>query len=207
MGFFSIFNRRRENGTNPSVSLPVIEPVEANEEIKSIEAPVVAPTKKEPMTVSYATGWPIDVVYGYLHKSYEDKGFQDAMLECDLAFKDMNLGLIRNKVLMVFREINLNYDVKRQDVQRRIDNCNAAGLLTTVAQLEQTLQMIDVHKRELAELENDFCENANEASIPLQSYECGFKRGIATVALGGGHSRQEVQMANVSSVGQKQSIA
>lgn len=208
MGIFKIFNRRSDNGAKLSVSLPVIEPTEAKEEIKSVETPVVAPTNKEkPMTISYATGWPIDVVYGYLHKNYEDKGFQDAMLKSDLAFKDINMRLIRNKILMVFREINLNYDVMKQDLQVRIDNCNAAGLLTTVAQLEKNMQLIDVHKKELADLEADFRNNANEASIPLQSYECGFLRGIATVSLGGGQSQIMPQMLRTDNSVVKQSIA
>ena len=159
------------------------------------------------MTISYATGWPIDVVYGYLHKNYEDKGFQDAMLKSYLAFKDINMRLIRNKILMVFREINLNYDVMKQDLQVRIDNCNAAGLLTTVAQLEKNMQLIDVHKKELADLEADFRNNANEASIPLQSYECGFLRGIATVSLGGGQSQIMPQMLRMDNSVVKQSIA
>lgn len=74
MGIFNIFNKRSDNGSKLSVSLPVIEPAEAKEEIKSIETPVVAPTNKEkPMTISYATGWPIDVIYGYLCKNYENK--------------------------------------------------------------------------------------------------------------------------------------
>lgn len=208
MGIFNIFNRRSDNGAKLSVSLPVIEPTEAKEEIKSVETPVVAPTNKEkPMTISYATGWSIDVVYGYLHKNYEDKGFQDAMLKSDLAFKDINMRLIRNKILMVFREINLNYDVMKQDLQVRIDNCNAAGLLTTVAQLEKNMQLIDVHKKELADLEADFRNNANEASIPLQSYECGFLRGIATVSLGGGQSQIMPQMLRTDNSVVKQSIA
>ena len=208
MGIFNIFNKRSDNGAKLSVSLPMIEPAEAKEEIKSVETPVVAPTNKEkPMTISYATGWPIDVVYGYLHKDYEDKGFQDAMLKSDLAFKDINMRLIRNKILMVFREINLNYDVMKQDLQVRIDNCNAVGLLTTVAQLEKNMQLIDVHKKELADLETDFRNKANEASIPLQSYECGFLRGIATVSLGGGQSQIMPQLLRTDNSVVKQSIA
>ena len=208
MGIFNIFNKRSDNGAKLSVSLPMIEPAEAKEEIKSVETPVVTPANKEkPMTISYATGWPIDVVYGYLHKNYEDKGFQDAMLKSDLAFKDINMRLITNKILMVFREINLNYDVMKQDLQVRIDNCNAAGLLTTVAQLEKNMQLIDVHKKKLADLEADFRNNANEASIPLQSYECGFLRGIATVSLGGGQSQIMPQMLRTDNSVVKQSIA
>lgn len=187
MGFLNLFNKKSDNGgAQLSVSLPVIDPAEAKEEIKSVEIPVTAHTNEEkPMTISYATGWPIDVIYGYLHKNYESKGFDDAMLKSDLAFRDLNMSLIKNKILMVFREINLNYDVMKQDLQTRIDNCNAAGLLTTVSELEKTMSTINAHKEELRVLEADFRNNANEASIPLQSYDCGFLRGIASIQMSG----------------------
>lgn len=186
MGIFNLFNKRSDNGAKFSVSLPEIEPTEAKEEIKSVETPVAAPTnERKPMTISYATGWPIDVIYGYLHKNYETKGFDDAMLKSDLAFRDLNMSLIKNKILMVFREINLNYDVMRQDLQTRIDNCNAAGLITTVSELEKKMSIMDAHKEELRVLEADFRNNANEASIPLQSYDCGFLRGIASIQMSG----------------------
>lgn len=208
MGFLNIFSKRGDDDKAVNISLPVAAPDEIEEKVESTTvASDQSKDDKKPLTVSYATGWPIDVVYGYLHKNYEDKGFQDAMLKSDLAFKDINMRLITNKILMVFREINLNYDVMKQDLQVRIDNCNAAGLLTTVAQLEKNMQLIDVHKKELADLEADFRNNANEASIPLQSYECGFLRGIATVSLGGGQSQIMPQMLRTDNSVVKQSIA
>lgn len=135
--------------------------------------------------MSYATGWPIDVIYGYLHKNYEQKGFDDALVKSDLTFRDMNINIIRNKILMVFREINLNYDVMKHDLQTRLDTCSAAGLLTTVSDIEKRMTIIDTHKSELCRLEDDFRNGRNEASIPLQSYECGFLRGIATITMSG----------------------
>lgn len=209
MGFLNLINKKSDNGAKLSVSLPVIEPSEAKEEIKSVETPVTAPTNEEkPMTISYATGWPIDVIYGYLHKNYESKGFNDAMLKSDLAFRDMNMNLIKNKILMVFREVNLNYDVMKQDMQTRIDNCNAAGLLTTVSELEKTMSTINAHKEELRELEADFRNNANEASIPLQSYDCGFLRGIASIQMSGtnGTTKAPVMQSN-DTVALKRGIA
>lgn len=208
MGFFNIFSKKNSNENAVNISLSAAEPAEAKESIENV--PVAQTDDKstgKPLTVSYATGWPIDVVYGYLHKNYEDRGFEDAMMKSDLAFRDMNLRLIRNKILMVFREINLNYDVMKQDLQIRIDNCNAAGLLTTVAELEKSMHLIDAHKKELAELEEDFRNNANEASIPLQSYECGFLRGIATVSLGSGKVNAMPQILKESNSVAKQSIA
>lgn len=186
MGFFNIFGKKSNEGKVMNISLPVAEPAEAKAEVENVAVTQEENNEeKKSLTVSYATGWPIDVIYGYLHKSYENKGFDDAMLKSDLAFRDLNMSLIKNKILMVFREVNLNYDVMKQDMQTRIDNCNAAGLLTTVSQLEKTLSIINSHKEELRQLESDFRNNANEASIPLQSYGCGFLRGIASIQMSG----------------------
>lgn len=209
MGIFNIFNKKSDNESAATVSLPVVEPSDAKEEVASV-TPVKEETSagNKPLMVSYATGWPIDVIYGYLHKNFEDKGFADAMVKSDLAFRDLNMSLIRNKILMVFREISLNYDVMKQDLQVRIDTCNAAGLLTTVAEIEKTMSLINAHKEELRKLEADFRNNANEASIPLQSYDCGFLRGIATIAMSGSNAKAKMpQMPNCNVGVANQAIA
>ena len=186
MGFFNIFGKKSNKGKVMNISLPVAEPAEAKAEVENVAVTQEYKNdEKKHLTVSYATGWPIDVIYGYLHKSYENKGFDDAMLKSDLAFRDLNL----------------NYDVMKQDMQTRIDNCNAAGLLTTVSELEKTLSTINSHKEELRQLEIDFRNNANEASIPLQSYDCGFLRGIASIQMGGAS-----RSANTPVMGSKSSM-
>ena len=191
MKLFGFLNKKDGTDNTPKISLPVLEPSTAQEDIVSEEAskPRNNEEEKRPLTVSYATGWPIDIVYGYLHKNYEQKGFEDAMLKCDLTFRDLNMNIIKNKILMVLREINLNYDIMRQDLQERANNCSAAGLLTTVSELEKKIALIDSHKEELRCLEDNFRNNTSEASIPLQSYECGFLRGVATIAMGGNGNR------------------
>lgn len=182
MSFFKLFNKKEEK-PNMAIALPISELTQSSA-IESKENEVSQDSvSNRPLTVSYATGWPIDIIYGYLHKNYEEKGFEDAMVKSDLTFRDMNLNIIRNKILMVFREINLNYDVLKNELETRIANCNAAGLLTTVSEIERNIAIIDTHRAELQKLESDFRNNTNEASIPLQSYECGFLRGISTISL------------------------
>lgn len=199
MGIFNFFSKKRENNSAMTVSLPVADHLTSEEEVVPNPQTVNGGTdEKKPLTVSYATGWPIDVIYGYLHKNYEEQGLRDAMTKSDLAFRDLNMDIIRNKILMVFREINLNYDVTKNDIEIRMDTCRAAGLLTTVSDLEKTMSIINSHKEELRQLEEDFRNNANEASIPLKSYECGFLRGIATIALSG--TPQSAIMPNMNSI-------
>ena len=174
MSIFNLFNKRNNGATFAPMMSPAFGAPELLSETVSDTKQESSMDKNNTLTVSYATGWPIDVIYGYLHKNYEEKGFNDAMVKSDLTFKE---------ILMVFREINLNYDVMKQDIETRMETCNAAGLLTTLAELEKHLSIIETHKEELARLEKDFRNNANEASVPLQSYECGFLRGISTIMM------------------------
>ena len=184
MKLFGFLNRKNESDNAAISMLPVINPVEKSEEEVNSVMTTSEPESPEnkPLTVSYATGWPIDIIYGYLHKNYEEKGFEDSMIKSDLAFRDMNMNIIKNKILMVFREINLNYDVMKRDVETRMDTCSAAGLISTVTELENQMSIINTHKQELEQLEREF-KTDDQASVPLQSYNCGFLRGVATIAM------------------------
>ena len=179
MSIFNFWNKKNEESPAMIATLPVINPeTSANEEVETNQVKPDTSSEKAPLKVSYATGWPIDIIYGYLHKNNDEKGFADAMVRSDLSFRDMNMSIIKNKILMVFREINLNYDVMKRDLEIRMDTCKAAGLLTTLSELEKKMSTIIAHKAELKELENDFRNNEQEASVPLQSYRIGSKKFI-----------------------------
>ena len=184
MKLFGFLNRKNESANAAISMLPVLNPSDQSEEEVNSVMTSSEPESSEnkPLTVSYATGWPIDIIYGYLHKNYEEKGFADSMIKSDLAFRDMNMSIIKNKILMVFREINLNYDVMKRDVETRMDTCSAAGLISTVTELENQMSIITTHKQELEQLEREFKAD-DQASVPLQSYNCGFLRGVATIAM------------------------
>jgi len=198
MSVFNFFNRRNESANAAISMLPVLNPENKSEEdVKEVMSTSESESPdNKPLTISYATGWPIDIIYGYLHKNYEDKGFDDSMIKSDLAFRDMNMNIIKNKILMVFREINLNYDVKKRDIETRIDTCSAAGLISTVTELENYLSIISTHKQELEQLEREFRAD-DKASVPLQSYNCGFLRGVATIAMTSPNKKMVMPQVNV----------
>lgn len=104
MKIFNFFKQKYGTENTLRVSLPVNEPAAPQESVTSIDIETIdeksTVTKSaQPLIVSYATGWPIDIVYGYLHKNYEQKGFEDAMLKCDLPFRDINKNVIKNSTL------------------------------------------------------------------------------------------------------------
>lgn len=193
MGFFDVFGKNDNGGVAQPASVPIDGPAETNGDGLSAEAPVNDPSSAaaaaNTFTVDCATGWPIDVVYGYLHQDYEKKGLADAMVKSDLSFRDLHLSIIRSKILMAFKEANLSYEVMRQNLSVNVENCKGAGLMTTVAEVEKRIALIDSHLRLLKLLEADFRNDPNGTFVPLQSYSCGFMEGIATVALSGGNRR------------------
>lgn len=210
MSIFNFLNKKNEDAKMVVPMMPAINMLEQEFESNDVENTTSGSesSTKNTLTVSYATGWPIDVIYGYLHKNYEEKGFNDAMIKSDLAFRDINMNIIRNKILMVFREVNLNYDVMRKDIETRMETCSAAGLLTTLSDLENQASIISAHKVELEKLEQDFRSNTNEASVPLQSYDCGFLRGIATIALTTPQNRVPLSQSMVTpSISQEKATA
>lgn len=196
MNIFSFLNKKNESNNAAVTMLPVVNEQEM-EESAPVENVGTTGSDSKTLTVSYATGWPIDIIYGYLHKNYEEKGFNDAMVKSDLTFRDMNMGIIRNKILMVFREINLTYDVMRGDLETRISTCSVAGLLTTISELEKQMAIITTHKQELEQLEREFKAD-DQTSVPLQSYNCGFLRGIATIAMTSPQRKVAMPQTNVS---------
>ena len=88
MSIFNFWNKKKESGSAMIATLPVINPeTSATEEVETNQAMPDASSEKAPLKVSYATGWPIDVIYGYLHKNNEEKGFNDAMVKSDLIWR------------------------------------------------------------------------------------------------------------------------
>lgn len=90
MRLFSFLNRKNESENAAISMLPVLNPADqSEEEVNSVmTTPKPESHENKPLTVSYATGWPIDIIYGYLHKNYEEKGFNDSMVKSDLAFRE-----------------------------------------------------------------------------------------------------------------------
>lgn len=205
MALFNFFKKKNETNPATIMELPVNEPLKpALEEVKQENINKDEKSDDQPLLISYATGWPIDIIYGHLRMNYEEKGYNDSMVKSDLKFRDMNIELIKSRIRMTFKQVNLKYNVMLNDIKIRKQNCQEAGLFTTISELNQTESIIIAHMNELEQLEHDFCNNENEASIPLKSYECGFLRGIATIAMATGQTSiaasRPLEMTNIKTM-------
>ena len=149
MIFSNLFHKSNKQESKV-VTLPLHDmstaPISELEEDKREEVQNKDGANSQPLTVTYVTSWPIDIIYGYLRKDYSSQGFSDAMVNSDISFKDINLRIIKNRILMTFREVNLKYDALDRYLDTKIQKCAQAGLISTVAELEQQKSIIETHK-------------------------------------------------------------
>ena len=96
---------------------------------------------------------PIDVIFGFIHKDFEEEGFQDALVNQDIAYRDAKEKIIRNDLEMLFKRIILRYksDIRMIDV--KIDNARKALALAAASNLEALRETYGEHLTEIREMQ------------------------------------------------------
>lgn len=182
MNFFKFFSNNNNNTTsaNKAENIDTVTESTMDESVSSNnEAP-----KTDTISITYGTGLPIDIIYGYMRKNYSEQGFQDAVTTPDMTFKEINKQIIQNKVLVVFKQVKLKYEVMITAIDQRINSCQNAGLVGTIFQLQHEKDVLSHHLEEVNSLETKFRCGDSEATSCLQTYEVGFLKGLAASAIG-----------------------
>ncbi len=134
--------------------------------------------KNNIVTIKWGTGMPIDVIYNYIHKNFEDAGYQDALVNQDIAYRDTRISIIRNDLEMLFNRITLCYKKNIREAQVRIDNSRKAFALSAAANLEAQLATYEEHLAEIEEMKQLFDDNDSKMLTMIESYKRGFMKGI-----------------------------
>ena len=133
--------------------------------------------------INYGTGMPIDLIYSFLKEDYETKGYDDALSNPDVSYKEMNKSMIRSNLEIKFRQVKLKYTDNLRNLDFHIKSRSEAGLVDLVKQLEMKKEMLLQHMEELNRMERDFQENVPYMTGMLLSYERGFLRGLGALSL------------------------
>ena len=107
MALFNLFNSKQ--AANSDV-IPV-----GNSNLKVVDDENEAPVEekkdeeKKIITITWGTGMPIDVIFNFIHKNFEEEGFQDALVNSDITYRDTKEKIIRTDLEMLFKRITLRY--------------------------------------------------------------------------------------------------
>ncbi len=176
MGLFNWFKKKEEN----------VEPAEAVPEIKKedfVDDSNPKSNSSGTVTITYGTGMPIDLIYGFLKEDYETKGYEDALSNPDISYREMNKSIIKSNLEVKFRQVRLRYTDVLRDLDFHINSRTQAGLVDLVRQLETRKETYQQHMKELNQMEQDFYDEKPYMVGMLFSYDKGFSRGLAALSL------------------------
>lgn len=135
--------------------------------------------KKRMITITWGTGMPIDVIFNFIHKNFEEEGFQDALVNCDITYRDAKEKIIRNDLEMLFKRIILRYKSDIRVVNVRIDNAHKALAIAAAADMEALRATYEEHLTEIQEMQSLLKTNDPKMTTMIESYRRGFLKGIA----------------------------
>lgn len=176
MALFNWFGKKQVE--NEQLIPEVVEPIQ---EQSNEQDPTEEEGKKNVITIMWGTGMPIDVIYNFIHKDFEEQGYQDALVNTDIVYRNAKETIIRNDLQMLFKRIILRYrkDIREIDVQ--IDNAKKALALTSAASMQACRDTYEEHLAEIAEMQQQLEANDPKMTTMIESYRRGFLKGIAAV--------------------------
>ena len=139
--------------------------------------------EKHVITITWSTGMPMDVIFHFIHKNFEEEGFQDALVNCDITYRDAKEKIIRNDLEMLFKRIILKYKSDIRIVNVKIENANKALALAAAADMEALRATYEEHLTEIQEMQSQLEANDPKMTTMIESYRRGFLKGIAANAV------------------------
>ncbi|MDR2408166.1 MAG: hypothetical protein LBE13_08650 [Bacteroidales bacterium] len=141
------------------------------------------PKRGHVVTIEYGTSMPIDIIYATLQEDHETKGYEDASCNPDISYKENGLALIKSNLEIKFRQIRTKYNDELRNVNSYIETLSNAGLIDSIERFKTKKEVLETHLQELNQMENDLNAGKDYMTGIFKSYERGFLRGLASIAL------------------------
>jgi len=167
MGLFSFFNRKTKDRVDniPSKEL-FIEESEVENTGSSMASEIVN----------------LETIYTYASTDFENKGYDDAIVNPDLSYSSDNLKLLKYDLQILVKRAFRCYEDYIKDLQFHIESRKSAGLIDTVNLLESKLSKVHDAIDELKLIDKNFVEGTGLVERISLSYQRGFSRGLAAMS-------------------------
>lgn len=148
-GTFNFFKKGNQVNNTEVVGLPNVEdnskeilPEIRREDFVDDSEPNL---ESNTITIKYGTGMPIDVIYSYIQTDYEQDGYNDAMCNSDIQYKESKKKIINNGLKMLFEQVRLRYESDIRDINVQIDIVETQGLTSSSMSLKARKETYNEH--------------------------------------------------------------
>lgn len=134
--------------------------------------------------VNYGTGCPIDAIYAFITRDYEEQGFQDALVNADLSYRIAKEQLLRNSLKSLFNQVKMRYTDDIRKIKVQIRTAEEQMISSAVEMLKAQIETYESHMSEIKKMEDNLEKNDASMTLMIESYTRGFLRGISAQSMG-----------------------
>ncbi|MFT5213129.1 MAG: hypothetical protein ACI9WV_000845 [Patiriisocius sp.] len=124
----------------------------------------------------------LDKIYVFAETDFEQKGYDDALINPDNSYSNDNIKLLRYDLHIKIKRAYKTYEDYIKDIEFHIESRKNAGLIDTVKLLETELAKIKDSIDEVKSIEEDFKAETGLVERISLSYKRGFMRGLAAMS-------------------------
>ena len=184
MGIFKMLGLKpKEESQMLPVETPMEDVIDTKNEMDDSQKEESLENKQKVITIKWGTGMPIDVIFNFIHKDFEEEGYQDALINSDLQYRETKEAIIRNDLKMLFKRISLRYKNDVREIEVQMTNAQKAYALSSASLLQARKETYEEHLAEIAEMESLLDANDPKMMTMIESYRRGFLKGISALTL------------------------
>jgi hypothetical protein len=181
MGLFSFFSRKNGNAVH-------LNGADSAHKISENAQGVFVETGKELNPGSAdnnhasSTEHGINLLFHFLEKNYEKKGYDDALMNPDNTHLEQNIAALKNELERTIRKVKTFYEDFIREINFHISSRSRSGMVDTVEELNAKKETAESHIRQVLEIEQEANENRGVAQGIVLSYTRGFRNGLAAIS-------------------------
>ena len=124
----------------------------------------------------------INLLFQFLEKNYEAKGYDDALINPDITHLEQNKEALQNDLERTIRKVKTFYEDFIRETNFHISSRSRSGMVDTVEELTVKKETAENHIKQVKEIEEEAHNNKGVGQGIILSYTRGFRNGLAAIS-------------------------
>lgn len=187
MGLFNFLNKDRSSTTLEPISSVNTGFEELSNDIpENIFIEKETPISQSPKPVEIIENGidnNINLLYSFLDRNHEAKGYDDALINPDSSHLTQNLEALKNELERTINKVKTFYEDFIKEIEYHISSRGRSGMVDIVEELEMKKEIALSHMVKVLEIERGTQNDTGDCKGIMISYTRGFKNGLAAISL------------------------
>ncbi len=124
----------------------------------------------------------IELLFDFLDKNHEQKGYDDSLMNPDVKHLEQNLEALRNQLERTIRRVKTFYEDFIKEIDFHIDSRARSGMVDVVDELKMKRSIAESHIQKVISIEEESKANKGDSQGMIISYTRGFMNGLSAIS-------------------------